>query len=332
MDNSEPQTAADKAIEPTPVLLVMGPLGAGKTTLLRQLLARKPSGVTWGVLVNDFGTMSLDAQALSLQGVVVESLTGGCVCCSLQGLIVQALERLVLAGVQRILLEPSGVADARALYLALRKHPFIQLLPIIAVLPANSLLSERKSPVLRAQLALSQLIWVSHSQCLTGAQQQMISEQLNQLYPAKLDWQYVLNDAVWRQWSAYWLLSDGLENSPKRQDQLVVSLAHIESEQHQHQGLHQSGWRFPLPQQWSRPCLHKQLAQLAMQDVLRVKGLLRTGPAHWAQIDWTPYSGWQWQESDYAGDSRFEVIERHTQLDWLSVLTDCIYRKVPLSS
>lgn len=308
-------------------MLVIGPLGAGKTTLLRQLLAHKPANEPWGVLVNDFGTMSLDAQALSLQGVLVESLSGGCVCCSLQGLIVQALERLQQRGVKRIVLEPSGVADARALYLALRKHPFIQLLPIIAVLPASSLLSERKSPVLRAQLALSQLIWVSHSQNLTIEQQQAISEQLAQLYPAKLDWQFTVSEAVMSSWLAHLSLNEMQSPSLKIDIQPTVSSAVVQTEQHQHNGLHQSGWRFPLQQQWSRPCLQKQLAQLNMQDVLRVKGLLRTGPAHWLQVDWTPYSGWQWQESDYAGDSRFEVIQRHTYLECDPILLDCIYKK-----
>jgi hypothetical protein len=64
-----------------------------------------------------------------------------------------------------------------------------------------------------------------------------------------------------------------------------------------------------------------------MQDVLRAKGLLRTGPAHWLQVDWTPYSGWQWRESEYAGDSIFEVIEGNIQRDWSSLLSNCIYQK-----
>lgn len=314
---------------PIPLMLVVGPLGAGKTTLLRQLLAYKPASELWGVLVNDFGTMSLDAQALSLKGVVVESLSGGCVCCSLQGLIAQALERLQQRGVERIVLEPSGVADARALYLALRKLTFIQLLPIIAVIPARSLLSERKSTVLRAQLALSQLVWVSHSHGLTVEQQQAISEELAQLYPVKLGWQFAVDEVVMSSWLTYLLMDEMQAQSPslKMDSQQPVSPAVVQTEQHQHNGLHQYGWRFPLQQQWSRPCLQKQLAQLSMQDVLRAKGLLRTGPAHWLQVDWTPYSGWQWQESDYAGDSRFEVIEGNIQRDWSSLLSNCIYQK-----
>lgn len=314
---------------PIPLMLVIGPLGAGKTSLLRQLLAHKPANELWGVLVNDFGTMLLDAQALSLQGVVVESLSGGCVCCSLQGLIAQALERLQQLGVERIVLEPSGVADARALYLALRKLPFIELLPIMAVIPTRSLLSERKSPVLRAQLALSQLVWVSHSQGLTVEQQRAISEELAQLYPAKLDWQFAVDEVVMSSWLTYLLMDEmqAQSQSLKMDSQQPVSPEVVQTEQHQHNGLHQSGWRFPLQQQWSRPCLQKQLAQLSMRDVLRAKGLLRTGPAHWLQVDWTPYSGWQWQESDYAGDSRFEVIQRHTHLECYSVLLNCIYIK-----
>lgn len=311
----------------TPLTLIIGPLGAGKTTFVRQLLTYKPAEARWGVLVNDFGTMSLDAQALSLQGVVVESLSGGCVCCGLQGMVTQALQRLVQADVERILLEPSGVAEARALYLALRKLPFIQLLPTIAVIPVGALLAERKSSVLRAQLALAQLIWVSHSQGLTREQQREIGEQLGMLYPAKMDWQVELKAEVMKEWLALLSINEAQARTVKADVQRYFSVAEIQQEQHQHAGLQQSGWRFPLLHQWSRPCLQKQLACLMMQSVLRVKGLLRTGPAHWMQVDWTPYSGWHWQESDYAGDSRFEVIERNASIDWPSLLSNCIYQK-----
>lgn len=48
-----------------PTHLIGGPLGAGKTSLIRSLLAQKPAGERWAVLVNEFGEIGLDAALLA---------------------------------------------------------------------------------------------------------------------------------------------------------------------------------------------------------------------------------------------------------------------------
>src|SRR5690606_38118178 len=47
-----------------PTHLIAGPLGAGKTSLIRALLAQKPAGERWAVLINEFGQVGLDAALL----------------------------------------------------------------------------------------------------------------------------------------------------------------------------------------------------------------------------------------------------------------------------
>lgn len=64
-----------------PVVLVAGFLGAGKTTLLNHLLANR-EGARVGVVVNDFGSVNVDALAVAGQVDTMVSLGNGCLCCA----------------------------------------------------------------------------------------------------------------------------------------------------------------------------------------------------------------------------------------------------------
>lgn len=100
----------------TPLTILTGFLGAGKTTLLNRILAQ-PHGLRMGVLVNDFGALNIDAElVVGVEANRVE-LANGCVCCSIQGELIAALEQLLDQPdpPQHILLEASGVADPGAI-------------------------------------------------------------------------------------------------------------------------------------------------------------------------------------------------------------------------
>ena len=59
-----------------PVIVLTGYLGAGKTTLLNHLLGTP--GTRIGVVINDFGTISVDAALVSGQVDEPASIAGGC--------------------------------------------------------------------------------------------------------------------------------------------------------------------------------------------------------------------------------------------------------------
>lgn len=66
-----------------PVTLIGGFLGAGKTTLLNYILSEK-HGVRAAVLVNDFGSINIDARlVVGVEGDTVE-LANGCICCTIR--------------------------------------------------------------------------------------------------------------------------------------------------------------------------------------------------------------------------------------------------------
>ena len=92
--------------------VLTGFLGAGKTTLLNRIL-NGDHGMKVGVLVNDFGSINIDADLVVDVESDVISLANGCVCCSirddLSAALIQVIERPERP--EYILLEASGVAE-----------------------------------------------------------------------------------------------------------------------------------------------------------------------------------------------------------------------------
>lgn len=95
-----------------PVTIITGFLGSGKTTLLNQILQNKQD-LKVAVLVNEFGDINIDSQLLvSLDEDMVE-LSNGCICCTINEGLVDAVYR-VLEREERVdylVIETTGIAD-----------------------------------------------------------------------------------------------------------------------------------------------------------------------------------------------------------------------------
>ncbi|AXK46138.1 CobW family GTP-binding protein [Brachybacterium saurashtrense] len=98
-----------------PVIALTGFLGAGKTTVLNSIL-RAP-GARFGVAVNDFGAINVDAALITGQIDEAASIAGGCLCCMPESdELDRALETLSdpRLRLDAILVEASGVAEPLA--------------------------------------------------------------------------------------------------------------------------------------------------------------------------------------------------------------------------
>jgi G3E family GTPase len=99
-----------------PLTLITGYLGAGKTTLLNALL-RDASAGRIAVVVNEFGDVGLDHDLIIETTEETVLLSSGCMCCTVRGDLVQALDGLFekrAAGkldFDRIVIETTGLAD-----------------------------------------------------------------------------------------------------------------------------------------------------------------------------------------------------------------------------
>ncbi|MBK7219539.1 MAG: GTP-binding protein, partial [Candidatus Promineofilum sp.] len=135
-----------------PLTILTGFLGAGKTTLLNRLLSGD-HGLRVAVLVNDFGSINIDAElVVGVTGDVI-SLANGCICCSLRDDLVEAVIQTI-ARPERpeyILLEASGVADPAGITLAFhtpRLRDRIRLDSVTCVMDAEQIFAYPNNPEL----------------------------------------------------------------------------------------------------------------------------------------------------------------------------------------
>jgi G3E family GTPase len=116
--------------EPIPLSVLTGFLGAGKTTLLNRLVT-DPALAETAVIINEFGEIGLDHLLVKpiRDGVVL--LQSGCLCCTLRGDLVDALEQLLRdldndrAVFRRVILETTGLADPAPVLQTAMAHPYL---------------------------------------------------------------------------------------------------------------------------------------------------------------------------------------------------------------
>ncbi|MCX7382871.1 MAG: GTP-binding protein [Alphaproteobacteria bacterium] len=148
-----------------PLTVIGGFLGAGKTTLLNHLLAHATK--RYGVLVNDFGAINIDAALIAAQDGASIALTNGCVCCSLGEDLGDGLATLARRDPppEHVIVEASGVSDPwRIAQLALIETGFT-LEPLIVMVDGVGFLDQLAdrwvADTVARQLAFAELVVIS---------------------------------------------------------------------------------------------------------------------------------------------------------------------------
>lgn len=142
--------------------VVGGFLGAGKTTVINHLL--RTGARRWGVLVNDFGTINIDAALIEARDGDTISLTNGCVCCGLTDDLGLGLARLVARtpAPEHVIVEASGVSDPLRIAQHALVEPEFALQPIVVVVDAGALFRQANdrwiADTVRQQIATAELV------------------------------------------------------------------------------------------------------------------------------------------------------------------------------
>src|SRR5262249_10154517 len=114
---------------PIPLSVLTGFLGAGKTTLLNRLLKGELSQTA--VIINEFGEVGIDHLLVEHVDEGIVLLSTGCLCCTLRGDLIDALERLLRsldngrAVFSRVIIETTGLADPAPVLHILMAHPYL---------------------------------------------------------------------------------------------------------------------------------------------------------------------------------------------------------------
>jgi len=159
----------------TPANLIIGATGAGKTTAILRLLAARPAGEQWSVLVNDFGAIKLHtAPAATGQSVSVREVAG-CICCTGQVALRTALVTLLRGSKpQRLLIEASAAADPHALLELLHEPGIAQALELrktICVIDPEQAAEVHYSgnEVYQEQVAAADVVYISKRDITTAS-------------------------------------------------------------------------------------------------------------------------------------------------------------------
>ena len=115
--------------EPIPVYIVTGFLGSGKTTLLRRLLSSKEFANS-AVIINEFGSTSVDHLLLDHSQDLVEPIAGGCLCCLPRSRLVTSMFDFLQASYidpsrqfSKLVIETSGLSDPLPIIQAFSSDP-----------------------------------------------------------------------------------------------------------------------------------------------------------------------------------------------------------------
>ncbi|WP_204353384.1 CobW family GTP-binding protein [Tritonibacter mobilis] len=137
-----------------PVTIISGYLGAGKTTLINSLLG-EDHGLRLSVLINDFGSINIDAALIADESVDSVALTNGCVCCSLGDDLAVSVNDVLSRTPQpdHILIEASGIAEPVTIANALLSDSRLSYAGIVTVVDGSNFAALMDDPLLKPQVS-----------------------------------------------------------------------------------------------------------------------------------------------------------------------------------
>lgn len=152
------------------VIIVAGFLGAGKTTFITKLLKEINDPEHTLIIENDFGAISFDSIRLQEDGLQVNSLVSGCICCNLiEDFEAELRKAIHNESISYLIIEPSGVSKLSDIVDLCQKpdvKSHINMISICTIVDASNTMTYAKNfgEFFEDQIRHGQQIFMSHTE------------------------------------------------------------------------------------------------------------------------------------------------------------------------
>jgi len=309
-----------------PTNIISGFLGAGKTTAIRWLLEHAPAGETWGVLVNEFGEIGIDAALLESSGALVREVPGGCMCCVAGLPMTIGLNTLLAKNPDRILIEPTGLGHPARIIATLTGEIYARQLDLRAMVtlvdPRN--LDDRRyfdNDNFQDQAALADVLVANKLDCCTDQQRRLFRAWAEAMHPPGRQLGWVSHGQLEPAWldlehqarsvgaSRHHHAAAG--NGPEPSPPVLAPGERLARRENRGQGYYSCGWLAAATERFSFGMLFDLFSGL---PATRVKGVLNTDRGRFGFNAAEGVLSVQ-QHSPANEDSRLEIIHREP-LPW----------------
>ncbi len=300
----------------TKIDIISGFLGAGKTTLIKKILdERKPAQVI-AIIENEFGDVGIDGDILQEQGIQVEEIYSGCICCTLLGNFERALLELIQKyNPDRIIIEPTGIAklsDVERACIAVQECDDVQ--PGMRIVVVNATNYDRYMngwpEFFTDQIEHAKTIVFSRAQQADAQTLEAVAREIRRINPTARQittpWEEISAETIMR--VAERDVAVSLEHELAHHHGEACTCGHHHHEhEHEHCNEHDEHahgrehdhtadeafevWGVETPRVFNKENLETALEKLdggEFGTVLRAKGIVQLNGGEWAQFDFVP--------------------------------------------
>lgn len=172
------------------LILLTGFLGAGKTTLMTSLLSAYQDRKV-GVIINEFGTINIDARLVEKEGIQMSELSNGSIFCAcIKDKFVDSLIAMAHTDIEYLFIEASGLADPSNMPQILsgishKTEDAYEYRGTLCIVDGESFLDLMDLlPVLERQVEYAEAVVINKADLVDEEQIHAVSQKIGELNPA----------------------------------------------------------------------------------------------------------------------------------------------------